>query len=206
MNSSALCNLNSRQSFLLLAAILKQLNKVFFTESRIDDTISNTDIFYKYLTKTKFKKLRGNLNGCAQFLSKLVDKKETPYLEILKKKRMIHDWQQVLSALQMKHYGARRDNDEWINYSLALHNLLDIYYHIFNKFLANQSKAKCFWCQENLGLPWRVILEKLIFDRVPKTIIYLNGVFTPLSLKENPSEFLETCFEDVKFLMRNSIK
>ncbi len=206
MTAHTLKNLDSRQSFLLLASLLKRLNRMFFTEYTLDENTSSIDLFHKYITKTKFKKLRGNLNGCANFLSKLVDKEETPYLEILKKKRMIHDWQQEISALQMKQYGLRRDSDEWINYSLALHNLLDIYYHIFNKFLANQSKAKCFWCQENLGLPWRIILEKLLFDRVPKTVIYLNGAFDPHTLNKNPAEFVATSFEDVKFLVRNSIK
>lgn len=191
-------------------AILKNINKLLFEEHSVEGDETNLKICHKYIPKSRWGALGSNLRGNLSFMKKLTSYKDTNLEPIIKRRKKITEWQDYLTQQHMFHFGKNRA-PEWNSLGLALHYLLDCYYHIYTKMLAKNKRATCFWCNADLGKKWSQVLSDVLVNNLPKIFLYWQIVLSRLDCRTHINELLddslvENSLNDVKFLVRQSIK
>ena len=199
-------DLESRDAFRVFLTLLSNMTSCVVGDYPLTDDITNHQFINKYIPKTKLIKLGSNLRGNLGFMKSIMSQKDTDFNKIIKRKKKLTEWHDFLTKKHMYFY-SRNATEEWNNLGIAIHYLLDAYYHIFTRMTASPTKSSCFWCQADLGKKWPEILSDLIIGHLPRIYLYLN-LAQNAATDNHPidKELISTYFTNMKFLVHESIK
>ena len=130
----------------------------------------NEDKINNFLPKTKVTKIYSDISSATKLLLGLTKKK------ILQMRGRFRAWSKKFNSWQK--YLVR------FYLAMALHYILDSYYHIFKKFGVD-SKRLCNWCGVDINSSWSKVMSGVILDAVPNSYVYASLGFDANSSKKD---------------------
>jgi hypothetical protein len=203
--SNPLNEMDTRSSFKVCLTLLRNITSVVVEDYPLTEDLTNHQFIYKYMGKSKLKILGGNLRGNLRYMKSLMSQDAPNYSDIAYRKAKLGKWHDLLTQKHMYHY-SRNTTKDWNYLGLAIHYLLDAYYHIYTRMTASPSEATCFWCKNSLAKKWPEVLTDIITEHLPRVYLYLslaqNGATKNKPLSK---ELLKTYFKEFQGLVHLSL-
>jgi hypothetical protein len=137
----------------------------------IQDELSSHKLLTHYMSKSQLTKLRADIRRSLRFLFALSPEKETPSINEFKKWADTYDeWHKKITKYHIHHH-----SHQWSYFGIALHYMIDAYYHIFKRLTLDPKrhhKRTCDWCDLNLVTSWKKLLSKMITESLPSIYLY----------------------------------
>jgi len=183
--------------------MLSSYASYFFDDYQISDKRTNYDVFCVRLSKTRVKKLRGDVRRALKFLKSLPDVEAPSFLSFKTWAKKFDSWHKILAAYHVDDY--KSDNFTWKYLGTGLHYFIDALYHIFLRFtkVKKPSQTKCKWCGESILISWDALLSQIVFDQLPMAYLYLSFAQAEIDESFSLKEVIEDSFKNVAVLGRS---
>lgn len=183
-------------------SLLEKLGLLITQEYPIESRLTNWHFMHDHLPKTRLKSLAALFKRNNKFILKSLSKKSVDIEKTCKLKGQIADFHKYLTGLHVDKYCQNR-TDSWNYLGLAIHYLLDCYYHVYlQAFAAN---PVCSWCQTQPA-DWDEFNNFVLNDRLIKAFIYFNLAQEIWLQNDITSEVINHYLDNMKFLVEKSIK
>ena len=143
------------------------------------------------LPKTRYTKLYSDIKSATKLLSGLTRKNTRNLHRFRSWSKKFNSWQKYLTRLVINN-----QNNDCYYLAVALHYILDSYYHIFKKF-GVKSKHICKWCGLNINTAWSRVISNIRLDAVPNSYIYTSLIGAGSIKKE---DIINKAFFEVKMI------
>lgn len=183
-------------------SLLERIGYLLTEDYPIESRITNLHFMHDHIPKTRLKNLAAIFKRNTKFIAKSLEKKHIDTEKVCKLKKQIADFHKYLTGLHLDKYCQNRAAS-WNYLGLAIHYLLDCYYHVYLQ--ATATKPVCSWCQTQLA-SWDEFNQFILNDRLMKFFIYFNIAQEIWLNNEITVEVIDYYADNMKFLVEKAIK